>query len=413
MIDIRRTTLSNGLQVVSDYDSSTAMAAVNVLYNVGARDECSDMTGLAHLLEHLMFGGSVNVADFDGELQRAGGISNAWTSNDYTNFYDVLPAHNIETAFRLESDRMLSLDFNEKTLETQRSVVTEEFKQQCLNQPYGDLGHHLRSLVFTTHPYRWPVIGKEPGHIAKITLDDVRRFFTDHYAPGNAVLCVSGNVPPERVFSLAEKWFSGIPARPTAPRTYRQEPVQTAARRLEVSGNVPMTSVSLAFPMQGYGTRQYFVADIITDILSNGESSRFFRRLLPSNRVFAQADASILGSDEPGMLMLSARLTDNSPEAADSAASKLLDEASRLATEPVTQREITRAVNRLNSSLTFGNLNYLARAQAISLSTLRCEDFNRMIEPYRSITPAEVAEVTREIIRPERINRLTYFPRTD
>ena len=211
MIETTRFELGNGLRFVHNYDGNTAMVAVNVLYNVGARDERGDLTGLAHLFEHLMFGGSVNIPDFDGAIERAGGKNNAWTSNDFTNFYDILPAQNAETAFWLESDRMLSPSFADRTLEVQRSVVTEEFKQQCLNRPYGDLSHHLRKLVYTAHPYSWPVIGKTPEHIARVTPQDTREFFFSHYAPNNAVVAVSGNITAEETRRLAEKWFGDIP----------------------------------------------------------------------------------------------------------------------------------------------------------------------------------------------------------
>lgn len=410
MISPERITLPNGLRVVSDYDPSTAMAAVNLLYNVGARDEDPQMTGLAHLFEHLMFGGSINVSDYDSELQNAGGHSNAWTSNDFTNFYDILPAHNIETAFHLESNRMLSLAFSDKALEVQRSVVIEEFKQQCLNQPYGNLGHHLRQLIYTQHPYRWPVIGKEFSHIEKVTQDDIRHFFYSHYAPNNAVLAVSGNVRPERVFELALKWFGDIPSRPTTPRNYPQEPRQTSPRTARVEGNVPMTAITMAWPMAGYGTKEFVTSDLLTDILANGESSRFYRNLLTASDTFAAVDASILGSDEPGFLMVNARLPENTPQAIDKATSLINAELDRLVTQPPTSREITRAVNRMHSAMTFSNLSYQTRAQVIATCELRGEDFNHLIDPYREITTDDMVECTRSIIRPESLNTVIYTP---
>lgn len=244
-----RFTLPNGLRVVHEQDSATAMVALDVLYNVGARDEHPDHTGMAHLFEHLMFGGSVNIADFDGAIEQAGGRNNAWTNQDYTNFYDIVPAQNAETAFWLESDRMLSLAFSDKALEVQRNVVMEEFKQVCLNQPYGDLGHHMSALAYKVHPYRTPVIGKELGHIESVTQEQVREFFRTHYAPNNAVLAVTGNITLDETRRLAEKWFGPIPRRMVAPRRYAPEPEQTEARRMVVTGNVPQTLVVISYPM--------------------------------------------------------------------------------------------------------------------------------------------------------------------
>lgn len=329
MIDFNRFTLSNGLRVIHNYDPTTAMVAVNVLYNVGSRDEDPSMTGLAHLFEHLMFGGSVNIPDFDAEIERAGGMNNAWTSNDFTNFYDVAPARNFETLLWLESDRMLGLAFSEKSLEVQRNVVIEEFKQTHLNRPYGDLFHKLRSLVYHTHPYSIPTIGKEPAHIEKVTRDDVRDFFYSHYAPNNAVLAISGNVTPDQVRRGVERWFDSIPRRDIKPRTYQPEPLPEAPRELEVRGHVPQTCVVVAYPMPGYGQPGYIECDLITDILASGRSSRFYRRLLLGGDLFTSADASIIGSEEPGMLMLKGYLEDPSEATARKAVERLMSEIGR------------------------------------------------------------------------------------
>lgn len=407
---IERLTLQNGLRVVADYDPTTAMAAVNILYNVGGRDESPQLTGLAHLFEHLMFGGSVNVDDYDGELQQAGGMSNAWTSNDFTNFYDIVPAHNIETALRIESDRMLSLSFSDKALEVQRSVVIEEFKQQCLNQPYGDLGHHLRHLVYKEHPYRTPVIGETPEHIARVTQDDVRRFFFSHYAPNNATIVVSGNLKPDEVFRLVEKWFGDIPRREIAPRALAAEPEQTSPRRAEASGRVPLTSLTHAYRMDGYGTKDYFAADLLTDLLANGESSRFYRNLLNGSDIFSAVDASILGSEDPGILMVSARLTDGSEQGIRRAEEAIDAEIAKIITTPPTQQELTRAVNRMNSAYTFGNLSYLPRSQTLAMCEMHGETMADYIRPYRDLTPDDISSVARKIIDPGKRNTLIYRP---
>lgn len=410
MIETTRFELANGLRFVHNYDPNTAMVALNVLYNVGARDESPELTGLAHLFEHLMFGGSVNIPDFDGAIERAGGRNNAWTSNDFTNFYDIVPAHNAETAFWLESDRMLSPSFTERSLEVQRSVVIEEFKQQCLNRPYGDMMHHLRGMVYTTHPYAWPVIGKTPEHIARVTRDDEKAFFFSHYAPNNAVIAVSGNITAEETRRLAEKWFGDIPRRDIAPRSYAAEPVQTAPRHAEVSGHVPATDITIAYPMEGYGTKQYYCADLLTDLMANGESSIFYRELLMESDLFTSVDASILGSEEPGILMLNMRLreggADNERRAIDTINAKVED----IITRDFTPEHLTRAINRMESAMLFNNVSYLAKAQALAMCEYHGEDINTMISRYRELTANDLRSAARDIFRPERANTLIYRP---
>lgn len=427
MIDFNRFTLPNGLRVIHNYDPTTAMVAVNVLYNVGSRDEDPSMTGLAHLFEHLMFGGSVNIPDFDAEIERAGGMNNAWTSNDFTNFYDVAPARNFETLLWLESDRMLGLAFSEKSLEVQRNVVIEEFKQTHLNRPYGDLFHKLRSLVYRTHPYSIPTIGKEPAHIEKVTRDDVREFFYSHYAPNNAVLAISGNVTPDQVRRGVERWFDSIPRRDIKPRTYKPEPLPEAPRELEVRGHVPQTCVVVAYPMPGYGQPGYIECDLITDILASGRSSRFYRRLLLGGDLFTSADASIIGSEEPGMLMLKGHLEDPSEATARKAVERLMSEASELCYQAsrldrlsynltearpggVTPYEVERAINRFASDFTFSSLSYLQRAQALAMAEMHGEDINEIVPAYRRVTTAMIATTARRVIDPAHACTLIYRP---
>lgn len=410
MIETTRFELANGLRVVHNYDGNTAMVAVNVLYNVGARDEDSNLTGLAHLFEHLMFGGSVNIPDFDGAIERAGGRNNAWTSNDFTNFYDVVPAHNAETAFWLESDRMLSPSFSDRTLEVQRSVVTEEFKQQCLNRPYGDMSHHLRKMAYTVHPYGWPVIGKTPEHIAKVTQDDVRRFFFSHYAPNNAVVAVSGNITAEETRRLAGKWFGDIPRREIAPRDYPAEPEQHGARHAEASGHVPSTDITIAYPMEGYGTKQYYCADLLTDLMANGESSIFYRELLMESDLFTSVDASILGSEEPGLLMLNMRLRENGADNERRAIEAVNAKVKEIICRDFSAEHLTRAINRMESAMTFNNVSYLAKAQALAMCEFHGEDINEMITSYRRLTAADLRVAAMDIFRPERANTLIYRP---
>lgn len=392
MIEVTRHVLDNGLRVVVNHDPAVSMAAVNILYNTGARDESRALTGVAHLFEHLMFGGSVNVPDFDLELSDAGGTSNAWTSNDFTNFYDVLPAVNIETALHIESDRMLALAFDPHSLEVQRGVVIEEFKQQCLNTPYGDLMHHLRAAVYSPeHPYSWPVIGLTPDHIAAVTDEDVRRIFYSHYAPNNAVLAISGNIDPERAITLVEKWFGDIPRREIAPRRLPEPGFPTSRVDLTARGNAPVPSLAIAIPMDPYGTRNYFVADCITDILSAGTCSRIYRDMVAGgDGTVIDADASIIGCEHPGMLMLSARLRDAAD--ADRVAERLLAHIQALAGDnPVTQHELERTLNRFESTFALDNLDISARAFNIALAEMHGEDINDTVPRQRSITADDIA----------------------
>lgn len=408
MIEYNKFTLSNGLRVIHNYDGATAMVALNVMYNVGARDENPNMTGMAHLFEHLMFGGSVNIPDFDSAIELAGGMNNAWTSNDYTNYYDIVPAQNAETAFWVESDRMLSLAFSDKALEVQRNVVIEEFKQTCLNKPYGDMSHYLRGLMYKMHPYRYPVIGKEISHIEKVTQNDVRKFFYSHYAPNNAVLSISGRITLEETHRLTEKWFGSIPSRNIAPRTYPPEPEQCEERFLEVEGNVPQTALVKAYKMPEYNDCDYIVCDIITDILAAGRSSRFYRNLLMGTSVFTEIDASISGSDEPGFMIFDSKLTDGSPTMIDKAIQLMNHEADRLIKGDLSEYELTRVINRFESNMMFSSMGFLAKAQALANHEMHNEDINNIVNRYRSITVNDIARVAKNIFDPNRCSTLIY-----
>lgn len=413
-IPVSRHTLSNGLRLVHSYDPSTAMAAVDVLYNVGARDEKRSLTGIAHLFEHLMFGGSINVPSFDGELEDAGGKSNAWTSNDFTNFYDTLPAQNLDTALHLESDRMLSLAFSERSLEVQRGVVIEEFKQQCLDRPFGDLYHHLRRITYSkNHPYSWPVIGLEPDHIAKTTLDDIRSWFFAHYAPNNAILAITGNVDFDTACRKAEEWFADIPARPIAQRNL-PDPGFPANEIVEtVTGPVPFPYITIAYPMAAYGAPEYFAADTITDILSVGRSARLRNNLVygVGHGLIADADASIMGSEGPGMLLLTVRVTSNNDSDIERARRLLMDEAARLA-QPgnIEAHELERTLNNFESNFRFSNLNYLSLATNLAQSELHGEDINRTVVDRRRLTPADIIDTARHIFIDTPSASLIYRP---
>ena len=410
MLTINRHTLDNGLRIVHSEDNSTQMVALNILYNVGARDEHPEHTGFAHLFEHLMFGGSVNIPDYDTPVQNAGGENNAWTNNDITNYYITLPCGNAETGFWLESDRMLSLDFNEKSLEVQKHVVTEEFKQRNLNQPYGDVSHIIRDMAYKTHPYRWPTIGKQLSHIAEATLDEVKDFFFRHYAPNNAVLAVTGNLSWDEARRLTEKWFGPIPRRDIAQRCLPQEPVQTEERRLCVERNVPLHALYLAFHMCGRGEADYYAFDILSDILSNGRSSRLTRRLVQERKLFSNIDAYIAGSRDAGLLNISGRPAAGvSLEEAEAAVWEELD---RLREEPVDAKELEKVKNKFESTQIFGNINYLNVATNLAWFELtgEAEDIDREVDRYRAVTSDRLQAVARRAFRRENANVLYYNP---
>lgn len=390
---INKHILANGLRLVHSQDDSTQMVALNILYNVGARDEHPEHTGFAHLFEHLMFGGSVNIPDYDAPLQLAGGENNAWTNNDITNYYLTVPHQNVETGFWLESDRMLSLDFNERSLEVQRGVVMEEFKQRCLNQPYGDVGHLLRPLAYKEHPYQWPTIGKELSHIANATLDEVKDFFFRFYAPNNAVLAVIGNISFEEAVALTEKWFGTIPRRDVPVRRLPQEPVQTEERRLTVERNVPLDALFMAFHMCERAHPDYYAFDILSDILSNGRSSRLNQRLVQEKQLFSSIDASISGSIDAGLFHISGK--PSAGVSLEEAEAAVREELKILQNEAITAQELEKVKNKFESTQIFGNINYLNVATNLAWFELNgeAEDMEREVERYRAVTAGQLQTV--------------------
>jgi len=401
MIKISRHVLANGLRLVHSQDESTQMVALNIVYNVGARDEHPDHTGFAHLFEHLMFGGSVNIPDYDAPLQLAGGENNAWTNNDITNYYLTVPRQNVEIGFWLESDRMLSLDFNERSLDVQRGVVMEEFKQRCLNQPYGDVGHLLRPLAYKVHPYQWPTIGKELSHIANATLDEVKDFFFRFYAPNNAVLAVTGNISFEETVALTEKWFASIPKRDVPVRQLPQEPAQTEERRLVVERNVPIDSLFMAYHMCERAHPDYYAFDILSDILSNGKSSRLNRHLVQEKQLFSSIDAYISGTVDAGLFHISGKPAAGvSLEEAETA---VREELNRLQNEAVTVQELEKVKNKFESTQIFGNINYLNVATNLAWFELNgaAEDMEKEVERYRSVTAGQLQKVAQSAFRKE------------
>jgi len=385
------------------------MAVVNVLYDVGARDEKETQTGFAHLFEHLMFGGSINIPDYDEPLQLAGGENNAYTTNDLTNYYCQLPAENIETAFWLESDRMLSLAFNEKSLDTQRKVVSEEFKEHYLNKPYGDVWHKMREMAYTTHPYKWMTIGKELKHIEEAQLQDVKNFFFKHYTPCNAILVVAGNVESENVLQLAEKWFGSIPSGEKYVRNLPQEPKQTEARRIEIKADVPIDAFIKTWHMSGRMERGYYVADLITDILGGGASSRLYQSLVKEQQLFSNLDCYHFGSVDAGLFTIEGKLVKGvSIEKAEAAVEA---ELQKMKEQLVDEKELQKVKNKTESTILFEDMSVMSRAQSLAFYELLgdAQLMNDELEKYQSITADELLQESRKIFDEKNSNTLYYL----
>ena len=398
MIAFEKHTLANGLTVIAHQDTTTPMVAVNTLYDVGARDEHPDKTGFAHLFEHLMFGGSVNIPNFDKPLQAAGGESNAFTSNDITNYYDTLPSVNVETALWLESDRMLSLAFTDKSLEVQRSVVIEEFKQRYLNQPYGDVWHLLRELVYQVHAYQWPTIGKEIAHIEDATMADVRAFFNKHYSPVNAILCVAGGISPDRAFQLCEHWYGEIPSGEKYVRSLPAEPPQTEFRVLEVEREVPQDALYMAFRMCSRTHEDYPVVDLLSDLLGRGSSSRLVDLLVKQKRLFSQISAYVMGSFDEGLFIISGKLNaDVDFSVAEEAIWEILED---LKQNLVPGGEMKKLVNKYESAKLFGDTNVLNRAMNLCyfelLGDIHLVDLE--MEKYRSVDAEKIQGIAQNML---------------
>ncbi|HXB95924.1 MAG TPA: pitrilysin family protein, partial [Puia sp.] len=400
MIKYERFQLDNGLRVLVHEDASTPMVVVNVLYDVGARDEDPKKTGFAHLFEHLMFGGSVHIDDFETPLQLAGGENNAYTTNDFTNYYIQLPAENIETAFWLESDRMLSLAFSKKSLEVQRKVVMEEFKEHYLNKPYGDVWFKLRELVYKQHPYRWMTIGSELSHIEQAKLEDVQQFFFKYYRPVNAILVVAGKVTAEQVRILAEKWFGDIPAGERYRRELPREPRQQEARKLTVKAQVPLDALYKCYPMAARTEPGYYVADLLTEVMGGGGSSRLHQSLVKEKRLFSQIECYHTGSVDPGLVVIEGKLIKGvSMEEADRAVEEELD---RLKSAPVGEKELEKVKNKTESAIVFEDMSIMNRANSLAIYEL-LGDVNMMnteLEKYRAVTAEDMLETSRRIFDP-------------
>ncbi len=400
--------LENGLKVYVHQDKTTPTAVLNLLYNVGSRDEDEYKTGFAHLFEHLMFGGSKNITSFDEPLQIVGGENNAFTSPDLTNYYITLPAVNLETAFWLESDRMLSLSFDPKVLEVQRNVVIEEFKQRYLNQPYGDVWLKLRPLVYEKHSYRWPTIGKEISHIEEATMEDVKSFFYKYYLPNTAILVIGGNVETEEVKKLAEKWFGPIPAGAPYQRNLPAEPEQKSLRRLEVNAKVPLDALYIAYHMPGKLSGDYAACDLLSDILGRGKSSRLYHRLVNERKIFTTIGAHLSGSIDPGLIIVEGKLnTGIKPEEAEKEVLAIIEELKQAA---VPEEELTKVKNQAESTLQFGEVELLERCMAIAFAANLGDPelVNKESDKIQAVTTADIHRVANQYLKESNCSILYY-----
>jgi predicted Zn-dependent peptidase len=409
MVKFERFMLENGLKVLVHIDQSTPMAVVNVLYDVGARDEDAQQTGFAHLFEHLMFGGSVNIPDYDDPLQVAGGENNAYTTNDLTNYYCQLPSENLETAFWLESDRMLSLAFSKKSLDVQRKVVCEEFKEHYINKPYGDVWHIMRELAFKEHPYRWMTIGKELAHVENAQLEDVKRFFFKHYTPSNAILVVAGNVSVEQVKELAEKWFGDIPSGEKYNRSLPVEPEQNEERRMTVHRKVPADAIYKTWHMCSRLDDDYYATDLLTDILGGGASSRLYQSLVKEQQLFTGINCYHFGSLDAGLLAIDGQLVKGVDiKKAEDAIEAELD---KIRQELVDVRELQKVQNKTESVMAFEDMSVMNRAGSLAFYELLGDGelMNTEFKKYQEVTVHDLKRIANQVMRPSNSNTLWYL----
>ena len=408
MINFEKFILPNGLRVIVHEDSSTPMAVMDVLYDVGARDEDPERTGFAHLFEHLMFGGSINIPNYDMPLQMAGGENNAYTSNDITNYYIQLPAENLETAFWLESDRMLSLAFDDKSLEVQRKVVSEEFKEHYLNKPYGDAHQKMRELAYKVHPYRWMTIGKELSHIENAKLEDVKKFFFKHYRPNNAILVVAGNVSIEKVKALAEKWFGDIPSGESYIRNLPSEPMQTESRKLEIKADVPLDAFYKCWHIYPRNDKRYYIADLITEVLSGGGSSRLFHVLVKQKKIFSAIDCYHSGSLDAGILAIEGKLVKGVK--LEDAEKAVEEELEKMRTISVNSSELQKVKNKVESLIAFEDMSLTNRANSLAFYELLGDAnmINQELGKYNAVTVEDLLHESRTIFREENSNTIYY-----
>lgn len=409
MINYNKFTLKNGLKVIVHTDKSTPIVAMNILYNVGARDESPNQTGFAHLFEHLMFGGSKNIPTYDTPLEKAGGENNAFTSNDITNYYLTIPKENLETAFWLESDRMTDLAFTPKSLEVQRQVVIEEFKQNYLNQPYGDLWMLLKPLAYKKHPYLWNTIGKDISHIESATIEDVKSFYQRFYNPNNAIMVLAGNIELEEAEELSKKWFEGIPAGQAIERNLPKEPAQKEARRLQVERDVPADMLLIAFHMCDRLNPDYQATDLISDILSGGASSRFTRRLVKEKALFSELDAIITGDIDPGLFVISGK--PNPGVSMEEAENAIWEEIETLKKDKIEALELEKVKNKVESTLIYEKVNVLNKAMGLAQHELlgNANDINTEVNQYWAVSADQIQRIAKEIFTTKNSNTLYYL----
>ncbi len=409
MIKYEQTQLSNGLTVIANRDTASRMAAVNLLYKVGARNENPERTGLAHLFEHLMFRGTHLIPDFDTPVQMACGENNAFTNNDYTDFYITLPCDNIETALWLESDRMTGLNLSAEACEIEKRVVIEEFRQRYFNQPYGDLNMLLREMVYTTHPYRWATIGISPDHIAEASIEEIHNFYHRFYHPSNAILSISGDIAAERVFEMAEKWFGGIkPNLDFRPAALPTEPKQTTARRLEVERDVPATTIVIAFHMGNRLSKDFYLGDITSDLLAGGDSARLYEHLIKGKSLFASVNAYISGDVDEGMFVFTGQLLPTTTE--QDAEAALWEEIRQLQSGEISDYELEKVKNKFEANTLFGELNVMNKAMNLGYYSMIGDLplINREIAIYRSLTKEQIADFSRHAFTQENSSTLIY-----
>ncbi|MCC6251056.1 MAG: insulinase family protein [Bacteroidia bacterium] len=409
MIEFERIILDNGLRIIYHEDKSTPLVCMNILYDVGARDEDENHTGFAHLFEHLMFGGSINIPSYDEPLQMAGGENNAFTNNDITNYYLTLPAENAETAFWLESDRMLSLAFTTKSLEVQRQVVIEEFKQRYLNQPYGDVALLLKPLAYKVHPYRWNTIGKEISHIENATMDEVKSFFKKYYHPGNAIMVVAGNISRQQVEQWSNKWFGPIEAKPKAERNLPKEPIQTEARKQTVYRDVPANSIYKAWHICNRKDKSYHHFDLISDILSNGKSSRLYLSLVKEKKMFTDISAYVSGDMDNGLFIVSGKLTQGTD--VEEAEKEIDQHVYYFTNQTLSENELQKVKNKVESLLEFSNTNILNKAMALAYFELlgNADMLNAEGLKYAQITVDDIRNTAQKYFKPENSVTLYYL----
>jgi zinc protease len=409
MIPFTSKTLSNGLKIICHTDPAAQVSAVSVLYKVGSRDELPHQTGMAHLFEHLMFSGSLHAKNYDRPLQKAGGENNAFTNNDFTNYYGVVPTINLDTLFWLESDRMSDLIITDKKLRNQKSVVIEEFKETCLNEPYGDVWHHISEMAYQVHPYQWPVIGAKVEHIKNVNHNNTIEFYRKYYQPSNAIICVSGPLTSNSIFETIESWFGDIPNNHSNPiKKYNQEPLQIAQRRKIVTGNVPANALYIAFPAYARDEEYFYASDLISDILSSGRSARLYRSLVKENQIFTYIDAYITGTFDRGLFVIEGKLSpDISLENAEQA---VLSELNKLIENGITEDELQKIKNKAESALVFSELGIMHRT--INLSFFEALGNPNLINEeaslYQKVTLEDIMACAKEMFAIEKSNILWY-----